>query len=474
MYRRKTTELRREVSGAIQIIPDVDCIWRGDEHSTISLKIKLAEMFSPHKSTFGKNAIMDAYVQNVITGLVIDGFSKSDLISFQFSTGSDADQPSVAQVFALRNNLCINIHKNLFHAGDQFRVAIEVKDSDPEGKKEVLFGTSSVITVADHILCVSENFSKCCPFVQRLGDSKYGWYSKSKNSGKLGLDTLFCIKDSSNKIIHGPFDAAIVLKAELVYENGLIPPKSVLAPKKSKKSAHISLFKPLSPTPIFDANGRNEYCSFRFRINEVSFHHPEQSAFKIKVSATSSPFPIKAGLLKESIVVLSKPKGGSIAWLQAMASDDEIFGIPPKTPNISARKPRAVPVTASPGVVNLSRVVTEKQATKRKGARSDLERQQAQWQTPSLSPCWSDIDAFPPNKRARVISSEYADAVPAFPVSSCHSLTTVPQVTSSTFQFDQALNNIPEETAEEEVHDEDEICILNAFEKISGRNFQDW
>mmetsp|Transcript_25515 Transcript_25515/g.39529 ORF Transcript_25515/g.39529 Transcript_25515/m.39529 type:complete len:147 (-) Transcript_25515:1562-2002(-) len=146
MYRRKTTELRREVSGAIQIIPDVDCIWRGDEHSTISLKIKLAEMFSPHKSTSGKNTIIDAYVQDVITGLVIDGFSKSDLISFQFSTGSDADQPSVAQVFALRNNLCINIHKDLFHAGDKFRVVIEVKDSDPDDKKEILFGTSSVIT----------------------------------------------------------------------------------------------------------------------------------------------------------------------------------------------------------------------------------------------------------------------------------------------------------------------------------------
>jgi len=323
-------------------------------------------------------------------------------------------------------------------------------------------------------LCVDENFSTCNPFVQSLGDSKYGWYSKSKNSGKLGLDTHICIKDSSNKIIHGPFDAAIVLKAELVYENGLIPPKSVLAPKKSKKSAHISLFKALSPTPIFDANGRNEFCSFRFRINEVSFHHPEQSAFKIKVSATSSPFPIKTGLLKESIVVLSKPKGGSIAWLKAMTDAVEILDIPPKTPNIPTRNPRAMIVTAPPGVAKLSRAVTEKPATKRKGTRSDLERQQTQWQTPNLLPFWSDIDDFPPNKRARVISSEYANAVPAQPVSSCHSLTTVPQVTPSTFQFDEALSNIPEVTAEEELHDEDEMCILNAFEKISGRNFQDW
>mmetsp|Transcript_25515 Transcript_25515/g.39528 ORF Transcript_25515/g.39528 Transcript_25515/m.39528 type:complete len:160 (-) Transcript_25515:470-949(-) len=152
----------------------------------------------------------------------------------------------------------------------------------------------------------------------------------------------------------------------------------------------------------------------------------------------------------------------------------EILDIPPKTPNIPTRNPRAMIVTAPPGVAKLSRAVTEKPATKRKGTRSDLERQQTQWQTPNLLPFWSDIDDFPPNKRARVISSEYANAVPAQPVSSCHSLTTVPQVTPSTFQFDEALSNIPEVTAEEELHDEDEMCILNAFEKISGRNFQDW
>lgn len=325
-----------------------------------------------------------------------------------------------------------------------------------------------IISVTDHILCVDENFSQHNPFVQCLGDSKYAWYSKSKNSGGLGLDTLICIKDSSNKIIHGPFNAAIVLKAELVYENGLAPPKFVLAPTKSKKSTKISLFKPLSPIPIFDANGRNEYCSFKFRINEVSFHHPEQSAFKIKVSAASSPLPIKPGFLKESIIVLSKPKGGTNAWLKAeTGTSAAINDIPPKTPETSKIDPRAIPVTESPDNAK-PRFKSTKVAVpkKRKDNRSDLERLQAQWQTPT--PGSSDIDTFLPSKRARVVSSEYTNAVPAFPVSSCHSLT------PHTFPFDDALSNIPVEVNAEEVHDQDEICILNAFEKISGRNFQDW
>ena len=309
-----------------------------------------------------------------------------------------------------------------------------------------------IISVTDHILCVDENFSQHNPFVQCLGDSKYAWYSKSKNSGGLGLDTLICIKDSSNKIIHGPFNAAIVLKAELVYENGLAPPKFVLAPTKSKKSTKISLFKPLSPIPIFDANGRNEYCSFKFRINEVSFHHPEQSAFKIKVSAASSPLPIKPGFLKESIIVLSKPKSGTNTWLKAETSASvAINDIPQKMPENSKINPRAVSVRP--------RLKSTKVAVPKKR---------------KATPGSYDIDNFLPNKRARVVSSEYANAVPAFPVSSCHSVTTAPLVTPHTFPFDDALSNIPVIVNAEEVHNQDEICILNAFKKIAWRNFQDW
>ena len=123
------------------MIPDVDSIWRGDEHSMISIKVKLADVILRHA---GKNAIMDAYVQDVKTGLVIDGFSKSDLISFQFLKGGNAEQPSVAQVCSPRNNLSIKMHKTLFKAGDQFRVVVEMKDSSPNDE-EILFGTSSVI-----------------------------------------------------------------------------------------------------------------------------------------------------------------------------------------------------------------------------------------------------------------------------------------------------------------------------------------
>ena len=182
------------------------------------------------------------------------------------------------------------------------------------------------------------------------------------------------------------------------------------------------------------------------------YHHTLGAFVGVKVSAASSPLPIKPGFLKESIIVLSKPKSGTNTWLKAETSASvAINDIPQKMPENSKINPRAVSVRP--------RLKSTKVAVPKKR---------------KATPGSHDIDNFLPNKRARVVSSEYANAVPAFPVSSCHSVTTAPLVTPHTFPFDDALSNIPVIVNAEEVHNQDEICILNAFKKIAWRNFQDW
>ena len=156
----------------------------------------------------------------------------------------------------------------------------------------------------------------------------FAWYSKC-GGDKAKLQVYVSIKDEKGRRYNPR--SAVPLKTELVYDDGDPAPLKPVAPvkkrlstaksKSSKKNATAStcttaadelsdlpLFRPMEDDPVVldpDSDSR----AFSFRIEEVSFHHPDKVGFKLKVSPSTPQMPyIHPGIMDETIIVLSKPK----------------------------------------------------------------------------------------------------------------------------------------------------------------------
>ena len=119
---------------------------------------------------------------------------------------------------------------------------------------------------------------------------------------------MIAIKDQKGQIINS--STILPITTSLVYSDGSPTPFMPLSPLKERKSSTTSrktLYRPLRPEPVLGPD--ISMAPFSFRIEEVSFHHPGHSGFKLKVScARNCKKIVHPGILTETIVVLSKPK----------------------------------------------------------------------------------------------------------------------------------------------------------------------
>lgn len=196
--------------------------------------------------------------------------------------------------------------------------------------------------------------------MQLQGTDDFAWYSKLGGE-KSGLSVIFHLKDEKGRIVNP--SVAMPLRTELIYSDGTPTPLLPLAPlkeKRSSKKSKTTLYRPLVPDPSLEPSKDSK--SFSFRIEEVSFHHPDKHGFKLKVSpADPNQHFVHPGFLEENIIVLSKPKhdatksrkmrGGRASFaniaaapVAAIADDEEIGPRPTKMRKASKTndKPRKV------------------------------------------------------------------------------------------------------------------------------------
>ena len=138
------------------------------------------------------------------------------------------------------------------------------------------------------------------------GANKFAWFSRCGGE-KSGLSVTIKLKDEKGRTVQPTDD--IHLKTELIYSDGTATPNMPLSPLKERRARNASrktLYRPLVPDPTLRPS--NPSASFSFRIEEVSFHHPDKDGFKLMVLPANDNYTIHPGVLEESITVLSKPK----------------------------------------------------------------------------------------------------------------------------------------------------------------------
>jgi hypothetical protein len=146
-------------------------------------------------------------------------------------------------------------------------------------------------------------------------DDGYVWFGKCGTSNS-GLDVDVSLKKEDGATVLSPNPIPFV--AELLYDDFLPAPEFVLSSHKLRRNStsENKTKKPMKPMKLFTQLTRNpailpyeNKASVTFRIEEVSFHHPGHTGFKVKVSALhDSQAIIHPAILRDLVVVLSKPK----------------------------------------------------------------------------------------------------------------------------------------------------------------------
>jgi hypothetical protein len=147
-------------------------------------------------------------------------------------------------------------------------------------------------------------------------DEGYVWFGKC-GTGHSGLDVLVSLKKEDGEKVLSPTPVPFIV--ELLYDDCLPAPEYALnfhklrrtstpGGKKVKKiEKPVKLFTQLTQSPAIWPYHSNAY--FKFRIEEVSFHHPGHKGFKLRVSSVhDSETVIHPAVLNDLIIVLSKPK----------------------------------------------------------------------------------------------------------------------------------------------------------------------
>eukprot|EP00594_Rhizosolenia_setigera_P020361 CAMPEP_0178979246 /NCGR_PEP_ID=MMETSP0789-20121207/25717_1 /TAXON_ID=3005 /ORGANISM="Rhizosolenia setigera, Strain CCMP 1694" /LENGTH=582 /DNA_ID=CAMNT_0020669293 /DNA_START=186 /DNA_END=1934 /DNA_ORIENTATION=- len=286
----------------IQLSSPDQTIWRGNLWSKLKFRIKLDNYFLAEKKHEFSRFVLTAVMQDGVTGQVYPLDSK--LYTFTFTNNVHHDQSSKAYIKNDPYNSCIlvNIHQDLFPAGRAFNIIIEAEDTT---KKDdfIVFGRSQLISITNLAFTVEERFTQK-QYVTRFGQRDFAWYSKCGGEN-AGLDVLISLKNEKGQLVK-PTEI-IRTYTELIYADGTSTPLMPLSPLRERRSMK-PLFRRLRQEPVLGPD--NASAPFSFRIEEVSFHHPGQSGFKIKVSAvTNCPIQnVHPGVLNETIIVLSKPK----------------------------------------------------------------------------------------------------------------------------------------------------------------------
>lgn len=160
--------------------------------------------------------------------------------------------------------------------------------------------------VTNYALTIEQRFAQN-QYVSRVHEFEFAWYSKCGGEN-AGLDVVVSMKDDKGQIIYSPEPLHLV--TELVYSDESPTPFMPLCPLKERRTSTTSrktLYRALRPEPVLGPD--KTIAPFCFRIEEVSFHHPNHSGFKLKVSCPSNcPRVVHPGILRENIIVLSKPK----------------------------------------------------------------------------------------------------------------------------------------------------------------------
>jgi hypothetical protein len=215
-----------------------------------------------------------------------------------------------------------------------------------------------------------------------LVDDFYAWFAKS-GGGTLGLEAEVVMLDEDGSTVEH-YACKVPLKTALIYSDGIPAPERMVNAKAHSKgkgkgkgkgtflasSSHdaakkLQLFNDLTANHSLGPEKLSQNLSFR--IEEVSFHHAAHAGFKIKVSlANSGQMNVRAAILNETIVVLSKPK----TRLDGMARDPTVRKTTKDVPTKISLAPKAVPgksvkVSKEPSGKT---AVTENTSKKRKNA----------------------------------------------------------------------------------------------------------
>mmetsp|Transcript_11935 Transcript_11935/g.22347 ORF Transcript_11935/g.22347 Transcript_11935/m.22347 type:complete len:489 (+) Transcript_11935:749-2215(+) len=151
--------------------------------------------------------------------------------------------------------------------------------------------------------------------VVKVDDSTYVYYSKLASKSH-GLQVAIHLLSDDGEVWKSKMPA-MKLQTQLVYEDGIPVPIMPMKPLKITGRRHSSGTVSRSEKPILRNLDNEEPCLrkndnstlFRFHLEEVTYHHHGHDGFKIKVSVGSSRnIVVHPGVMKELIVVLSKPK----------------------------------------------------------------------------------------------------------------------------------------------------------------------
>lgn len=151
--------------------------------------------------------------------------------------------------------------------------------------------------------------------VVKVDDSTYVYYNKLV-SKFYGLEVAIHLLSDDGKICKSPMPT-MKLRTELVYEDGIPVPIMPMKPLKITGRRHSSGTVSRSEKPILrnlDCKqpylGKNKNSTlFRFLLEEVTYHHHGHDGYKLKVSVDNSRnILVHPGVMKELLVVLSKPK----------------------------------------------------------------------------------------------------------------------------------------------------------------------
>lgn len=255
----------RHLSNEIQLFSSTESIWLGHTSThIINVKMKLGKIFFTDPLSNTSCFSLSAHLQND-QGRVIGqhdnaasakGEASTDQpVSFAFLTSDGVSVNPSAEAVGRYSSLQVHIPNKLSFADDAFRVAVEAKGGNG---KEVIFGTTHIIRVAEYCVEVDRVFSNNQQMEYNyLGCAdRIAWYSKNPNSS---IGVYVRIRNSKNQI---KVSEPLQIRAILEYENGLAAPESVNEPWPEKVKPQ--LFRPLSTNP-FIAKRNSESILFCFR-----------------------------------------------------------------------------------------------------------------------------------------------------------------------------------------------------------------
>jgi hypothetical protein len=149
----------------------------------------------------------------------------------------------------------------------------------------------------------------------KVDDSTYVYYSKLA-SKCYGLEVAIHLLSEDGKVCKSQMPA-MKLRTRLVYEDGIPVPIMPMKPLKIAGRRYSSGTISRSEKPILRSLNGKEPCLgnsknstlFRFLLEEVTYHHHGHDGYKLHVSLDNTQnIVVHPGVMKELIVVLSKPK----------------------------------------------------------------------------------------------------------------------------------------------------------------------